>query len=125
VVRGSPRATVTGGEGNDTIGVGHGSTTDAGAGDDKVLGGGDTDFIDGGPGNDKLYARPAGRRGGRRILDGGSGRDMLAVFFTPALYRARDGERDKIYCERRQTALIDRLDRIVGRGRSLCRRKRR
>lgn len=67
------------------------------------------DLLDGGPGRDALFARsPAGLN----TLIGGPGRDgMLA--FGQAIYKARDGERDKVDClYGNQRAIVDRIDKV-------------
>jgi uncharacterized repeat protein (TIGR01451 family) len=73
----------------------------AGAGNDWVNGASGNDTLYGGTGNDVLIG---GR--GHDTLYGGSGNDLL---------RARDGTRDVVSCgPGRDTALVDKLDRVTG-----------
>jgi hypothetical protein len=81
-----------------------------GAADDLLYGRGGNDVLRGGAGNDILYGG-----GGRDVLDGGAGRDRLFGGLGDDTLKARDGKRDLVDCgPGRDTAYVDRFDRLSG-----------
>lgn len=93
---------IHGGGGSDVVRAGSGDDVVEGqAGNDSVEGGDGADTLVGSVGRDRLVGGP-----GRDRLDGGSAEDEL---------RARDGARDVVRGGRgRDTARVDRYDRLVG-----------
>lgn len=79
-------------------------------GADRLYGGSKDDRLDGGPGNDRV----SGGAGADR-LRGGRGRDVLLGGNGADTLLARDGDQDTVRCGAgRDTAVVDRFDRVAG-----------
>lgn len=105
--------------GNDTLYGGNGNDTLYGAGGrDAVYGDAGNDRLHGGDGNDRLLGG-----NGRDTLDGGNGNDRLTGGAGPDVYQggpgsdtinARNHKKDTVDCGagKRDTAIVDRIDRV-------------
>jgi len=99
-----------GGAGNDLILGGRGKDrATGGSGKDKITGGADADRLEGGSGNDSLTGGS-----GKDRISGGSGKDRISGGGGNDRISARDRKRDRVSCGggRRDTAIVDRVDRV-------------
>jgi Ca2+-binding RTX toxin-like protein len=91
-------------------GSAHGDRLTGTTAGDLLYGLGGNDVLLGGQGNDILYGGP-----GNDLLNGGAGRDRLYGGPGSDVLQARDGQRDVVDCgPGRDTAIVDRLDRVSG-----------
>jgi Ca2+-binding RTX toxin-like protein len=117
------------GEGNDTIRGGRGNDRIVGGGgNDKLTGDAGNDRVDGGAGRDKLTGGAGDDRlsggAGNDTLAGGAGRNRYAGGAGNDKVNAANGKKDRVDCGagRRDSARVDRNDRVKGCERLVRRR---